>query len=412
MQKAHKGLFLSGALIFCFILIFVYFNGCADEPSSLGLNFVPTDDTSGVRIFNSATDSMVITSSNLKKPTNTSGSPYLMVGKTGTYDSKALLQFYNLSPDYDSSTSVDEATLTIRYHNYYFPSSQSDSLGQVSFDVYKIQKSLTLSQITIDSVNNNSFGTVSQGSFTGSPADDSEEVNISLNTAMVKDWLEYAADTSWPNKNYGIVLSPGISSNVIKGFYSRNTNLKPRLKIRVTKNSNQDTLYYDVSATLSLANNNAINQTSEYFFLQSGIAFIDVLKFDMSKIPSTATINDVQLFLTLDPANSIISNKTLTSLDQYLIGASRVTDTAGLQTELKKYLSPLPSNNVFTIRLVSGDNVSPFQKWLSGEANYGLYIYPASIQTTLDLFAIYNTTASDTSKRPKLIIRYTPRITP
>jgi hypothetical protein len=411
MQKPLKGLLPTAALIFCFILISFYSEGCSDEPSSLGLNLVPPGDTGGVRIFDTNVDTMQITMANPKKNVNTSASQYLMVGKTGNYDSKALLQFYNLSRDYDSAT-VNSATITLRYHNYYFPSAQSDSLGQINFDVYKIQKSLTLSTVTLDSVDNNTFGNISQGSYTGTPADDSEEVNISLNTSMVKDWLEYSADTSYPNKNYGIVLSTGISSSVIKGFYSRNTDLKPRLQIIVTKNSDTDTLYYDVSATTSLANNTMISPTNELFFLQSGIAYVGIMKFDMTRLPSTATINDVQLYLTMDPTSSILSNKTLSDNALNKLGAARVTDTAGLQTEVKKYFSSSPANNVFTLRLVSSDNVSPFQRWLTGETNYGLFLYPFNMQSNLDMYAIYNVIASDPSKRPRLVIKYTPRTTP
>ena len=409
MNSIRKKLTIFTALIICYLGFSIYSNGCADEPSSLGLNFIPTGDTAGVVIFDSYIDSMLITSTNHKKLTNTSGSYNLMVGKNGNYDSKALIQIYNLSDAYDSAV-VNSATLTLKYRNYYFPRAQSDSLGQVSFEIFKINESLNLGTITLDSVDNNTFGNISQGSYTGVPASDSEEVIINLNTSMIKDWLESEADTGYANKNYGIVLSPNNSSNVIKAFYSSvnslGSDVKPELRIIVTKNSDTDTLVYDATGTLSLVNNTTIAQTNELFFLQAGIAYGQVLKFDLSKIPSTATINDVQLYLTIDPVNSILSNQS-----SNIISSAQVTDTAGLVTENILYKSGTSASNKYTIRLIKSTAVCPFQRWLLGETNYGVFFFPETIQSDLDLYAIYNTTASDPTKRPRLVIKYTPRTT-
>lgn len=396
-------------LITCSIGLSVFVTGCADEPSSLGLDFIV--DTGSVVLFDSNVDTMQITSTNRKVYTNTSGSVNLMVGKERNYDSKALLKFRNLDTGYANAI-VNSAKLILKYNNYYFPATQSDSLGQISFDVFKILKELDLGKITIDSVNNNTFGTVSQGNYTGSPTSDSQEVSISLNTTMVKDWLKHASDSGYSVKNYGIVLSPGNSSNVIKAFYSSaslvSNVLKPELYVIVTRNNDIDTLRYDATATLSLVNNPSIAQSNEYFYLQAGIAYIQILKFDMSNIPTNATINDVQLYLTLDPANSVIQKKA-----ESVIRASQITDTAGLVIENFAYIGLPPSiENKYVIRLVSPFHVSPFQRWLMGGTNYGLYIYPTTLQTNLDLYTFYNTNAADAQKRPRLVIKYTPRISP
>ena len=410
IKSAPGGLLILAALITCLIGLSVYTTGCADEPSSLGLNLIPPGDTSGVRVFDSYIDTMLITPTSHKKLTNTYSSGNLMVGKNGNYDAKSLLLFSSLSNAYDTAT-VNSATLKLKYRNYYFPSSNSDSLGQIAFDIYKINDTLNFGSITLDSIDNTTFGTVSQGSYTGSPTADTQEVNISLNSSMVKDWLEVAADPNYSNKNYGIVLSPSIASNVIKAFYSAsygNDDLKPELEIIVTKLGHTDTLKFNATSSLSLVNT-TINQTSELFFLQSGVAYVEVLKFDLSKIPSTATINDVQLYLTLDSSNSILSRQS-----SKIIGAERVTDTAGLVTDntaIYNNTTP-PSNNKFMIRLLNNAYPSPFQRWLLGETNYGLYIRPTTIQQNLDLYAFYNTTASDPAKRPRIVIKYTPRVLP
>jgi hypothetical protein len=327
-----KASFLS---IMVVLSLSLYTIGCADDPSSLGLNFIPPGETTGVRIFDSYIDTMLITSSNVKYYVNTSGSGNLMVGKNGNYDAKGLVRFSGLSADYDSAT-VNSATLILNYRNYYFPVSMSDSLAQIEFDVYKINRNLNFSTITLDSVNSSTFGTVSQGNYTGSPTADSQDVNISLNTTMIKDWLENAADTGYANKNYGIVLSPGNSSRVVKAFYSGllsiSENLRPKLKIIVTKNGDTDTLVTTVSSTISLVNTSILSG-NETFSLQAGISYVQVMKFDLSKLPSTATINDVQLFLTLDSANSQFSKQT-----SHTIFGQYINDSAGLKTDAYQFL--------------------------------------------------------------------------
>jgi hypothetical protein len=49
---------------------------------------------------------------------------------------------------------------------------------------------------------------------------------------------------------------------------------------------------------------------SPTFILQAGISYVQVISFDVSKIPSSATINDAKLYLTLDSANSVFTNQT------------------------------------------------------------------------------------------------------
>jgi hypothetical protein len=407
--KSINFLILAKTLVALFTVMTFFTMGCADDPSSLGLNFIPPGETTGVRTFDSYIDTMQITSVNVRKYVNTSTSPNLMVGLNGTYNAEGLLRFGGLSNNYDSAT-VNSATLTLSYRNYYFPVSAADSLGQIAFDVYKINRNLNFSTITLDSVNNSTFGTVSQGSYTGSPAADSLLISINLNTSLVKDWLEYAADTSYPNKNYGIVLSPSAASAVIKAFYSGlssiSENIRPKLTIIVTKNNDTDTLTTSSSATISLVNA-SIMPNPETFSLQAGVSYVQKMSFDLSKIPSTATINDVQLYLTLDSANSKFSAQT-----SFSIAAQYISDTTGLVTDGFSFTGSPAANGQYLIRVISNFQASPFQRWLLGAANNGIMIRASNQLTNLDLFSFYNITVSDPGKKPRVVIKYTPRTTP
>lgn len=407
MKKNNYLLFVFSVLLV--VILSLLTESCADDPSSLGLKFLPPGETTGVKIFDSFTDTMVITPTNIKKRVNTSSSGNFLVGTSGSYISKALLKFNNLSTSYDSAV-VNSATLTMKYRNYYFPNTSADSLGQTGFDIFKVQQDLNLTTITLDSVNSSSFGTTSQGNYTGFLTADSQEINISLNTDMVKDWLYSAANASWPNKNYGVAFIPNAGSTALKAFYSTQTisGLKPLLQIIVTKNNRTDTLYTEDAQSVSLVDGTPV-PGSESFSIQSGIGYIEVLKFDMSHIPNTATINDAQLFLTLDTAHSIFSSQTL-----YSIYSAYISDTAsGIVTSGRPYESSISGSQYIT-RLAEYryGQASPFQIWLDGQANYGIELYTKSFSSNLDLFSFFNVNASDPSKRPRVIIKYTPRVTP
>ncbi|MEO8513580.1 MAG: DNRLRE domain-containing protein [Ignavibacteria bacterium] len=385
----------------------IYTIGCADDPSSLGLNFIPPGETTGVRIFDSYIDTMPITSANFRYYVNTSGSKNLMVGKSGSYETKALVQFGDLGDTHDSAT-VISAKMFLKYKNYYFPQTTSDSLGQIAFDVFKVEQSLNYSTITYDSVSTTAFGNVSQGSYIGIPTADTQEVEISLNTSMVKDWLEYAADSSYSVKNYGIVLSPGNSSVCIKGFYSSNNDdaVKPRLEIILTKNNVTDTISTKTSANISLSNT-SFTPSTETFNLQAGVSFVQQMHFDMSHIPSTATINDVQLYLALDSANCIFSAQST-----YNILGQFINDSSGLKSDLFTFYGNPSGNGQYMMRLVSNGTPSPFARWLSGETNYGLLLFAGNQTVNLDRYVFYKESASDPLKRPRVLIKYTPRVIP
>lgn len=397
------------ASMFVIASLAIYTIGCADDPSSLGLNFIPPGETTGVRIFDSFIDTLPITSENRIYYVNTSGSTNLMVGKTGSYESKGLLKFTNLIDTFDNSTVVS-ATLKMSYKNYYFPSTMADSLAQISFDVNKIEQSLDFSTITYDSVNSSTFGTTSQGNYTGIPTADSQEVTISLNTTMVNDWLKVAADTSYSVKNYGIVLTPNNSSAAIKGFYAAATGVddkdRPELEIIVTKNGVTDTFSTISNGTISLSKTD-FAPSSETFNLQAGVSYVQVMKFDLSRMPQTATINDVQIFFSIDSLNSVISGQTTKAIySQY------INDSAGLKTDITTFEGTPSGSGQYMMRMVRAGVSSPFQRWLLGQTNYGLMLFAGGQALNLDRYVLYKETASDPAKRPRVIIKYTPRVIP
>lgn len=387
------------SLYFIIILVtsfgLISLQSCENNPSDLGLEFI-LSDTLGTIVLNSNTDSMQISSNNYKRFVNNYNSGYFMVGKYQGYESKSFLRFNNISPDYDSAT-VISAKIKIHYAKYAF----QDTLGNVSFNIYGLNNKYNFTSITNDSINSGSIGTTSLGNYSGNPLD-TNAILIPLDNNTAKNWLEYAADTSYASKNYGVALVPNSSSTTIKAFgsvYNSSPNLYPQLVIVVSKNSKTDTITY-YAETLSLTNNLTPITIADRFILQNGISYNNILNFDISKLPGKVTINEAYIRLKLDRANSYIFSNSGQSFV-----FSMVTDSAAKTNDGLTFSAIQEDSVTYTIRL---NNI--FQKWnYNPSSNLGVQVKNNFDAINLDKFVFFNSAVQDTSKRPKLIIRYTPR---
>ncbi|HMQ67526.1 MAG TPA: hypothetical protein PKA90_00465 [Ignavibacteria bacterium] len=387
----------SFGIIFLLILSNVFIS-CEDDPTSVGITFIDPDDTTTTRVLDSQIDTMEITADNYSYYINTYTSGSFMIGNYQNYTSKSMLKFVEVSPDYDSSKIIS-AVLTLRYNGYYF---QQDK-GLTSFDIYKMTSDFNYPDVNYDSVTSSDYGNVSQGSYLGTPSD-TQQINIPLNNSLAGEWLEYAADTSYQFKNYGLMLLPNASSNTIKGFYSfvNTTELIPFVTIILTKNGVQDTVTLNISEQVSLTNAPLSVVPADRFALQTGIAFRNVLNFDLSKLPPNVIINNVHFTFTLDSKNSFISP----DVDRRItIGA--VIDSTTNTDSLFIAVSPIDSVNY----IASSTNLNGiFQRWNTGSLpNLGLSMRTITESTNLDYFVFYSPTYSDASLVPRIRITYTPR---
>lgn len=338
---------------------------------------------------------MTITSQNYKKFATDYVTSAFLVGRYQNYESKTLLKFTNIGTDFDSST-VISATLKLKTSGYYF----KDEMGTTDFDIYQALENFNYTTVTFDSINSSNIGNISLGNYSG-VVNDSQTIDISLNNQIVKDWFEYAADTNYAVKNYGVLLQPRISSTTVKGFYSSSTNtidLVPSLTVIYSKNNEVDTLLLDFSefASMSDAPSSVIPQ--EHFLLQNGVAYRDILNFDLSKLPPNVIINNATLEFTLDNSLSFISVTTPTTIIiGMVIDSSAKTDSLFTQAFLEDSIKYSVSIN------------SIVQRWNSGELpNFGITLKNIFEIQNLDNFAIYSPAYTDPNKRPRLKITYTP----
>ncbi len=381
------------------ILTLPLLTSCENNPNNIGITFI-TSDTTSTRLLDSQLDTMQISYNNYKQFINTSTASSFMIGNYNGYISKSLLKFSSIGPEFDSAK-VISAVLTMRYNDYFF----KNEMGLTSFNIYRINTNLNFSTITFDSVNSSSFGTASMGSYSGSPVD-TAAISITLNNQFVKDWLEYAADSNYAVKNYGFILSPDIASSAIKGFYSFNnsTELIPAIKIIISKNGALDTLNLVTSTYVTLSDAPSTIIPSDRFILQNGIAFRNILRFDLSKLPANVIINNATIEFTLDNTSSYITGSTDKS-----IFLAAVIDSINKTDSLSTQVFPLDSVTYSTLVSSSGIN-SVFQRWNSGVLpNLGFTMKNFSEIQNLDNFVFYPPTAADISKRPRLKIIYTIR---
>jgi hypothetical protein len=257
--------------------------------------------------------------------------------------------------------------------------------------------------VTYDSVSTSDYGNISQGSYNGTPAD-TQQISVALNNQLAKDWLEYAADTSYAVKNYGVILLPNANSTTIKGFYSINntTNLIPVLTIIYTKTGKQDTTIINFSQEVTLSNAPYSIIPAERFVLQSGVAYRNILNFDLSKLPNNVIINNVTLTFTLDNNSSFISPTT----DKRVV-IGMVTDSVTKTDSLFTDVFQLDS---MTYSLSSTSLNAIFQRWNSGiSPNLGLSMKNYFEIQNLDYFVFYAPDAAEISFRPRIKITYTLR---
>ncbi|MCI0474348.1 MAG: hypothetical protein L0Y76_12270 [Ignavibacteria bacterium] len=378
---------------------FIIFQSCDNNPNDLGLEYI-LSDTLGTKVLNSNTDSMAISYNNFRKYVNTYSSLYFTVGKYQGYESKTLLRALNISENYDSSV-VLSSYIKINYNKYAY----RDTLGSVSFGIYSLTKKYDLALITNDSFSTSSVGTSLLGSYSGTP-NDTAQILIPFDNTTAKNWLNYAADTNYPQKNYGIIFVPNGGSTTIKGFGTQFkpssiiTNLVPKVIITALKNGDTTTLIYDLETT-SLSTTTDSPYLADRFVLQNGISYHSILNFDISKLPSGVIINQALLRLKLDRDNSYISPGTNKKLLFNL-----VTDSAAKTVDVTTgYISSEPDSVTYTVTLTP-----VFFRWNNASAsNYGVYIRNAYDILNLDKFYFYGPNVQDTTKRPLLIIRYTPK---
>ena len=372
--------------LFALLAVFVpvVWLGCNDEPTSVGLGLLSSQEL--VRV-----DTITVTTasgSTVRTYINTGSSGNILLGRSLGYEARALLQFSNI-PDTLRSVTVDSAKL-ILIPSYRF----GESHGLLSFTVNKMVQGWTEHGITWDSVTTSSYEATTRGGF-GRTVADFDSVVVSLDPNLVMEWFQNVGT----NPIQGIILIPTGGSNVIVGFTSFDSTQsprKPQLLVYYSKGGAQSTIASSSGLDAYVANIDNLASDPNLLYVQAGVAYRSIVKVDFSLIPQHSGIHGATLELTLNRSASRLNTQSVDSLFSFFLAS---TDSAiNASIALGRRLDPNSDVYTFTI-------TPDVQRWINGQANFGLRIQAAAEPTTLDLFTLYSSSASP-SLRPRLKIIY------
>lgn len=373
--------------------------GCSDDPSvlnSVGTQMLLTKivvktDTLGAS-----------TSSTLKQYVPMNGRTNLL-GRSGGYSAYMLVHFYPSYLPQRDTVLVLSASLGLRGVGWF-----GDSSAAFSFNAYETSRSWGQSTFTWDSLAglyNSDPGSL-RGSYSGTIAQDTEWVSMNLDTAMVRRWLQPITHTD----NYGIILIPTPNANVVRSFhefqFGSNDSLYPKLTViaRNLAGTVTDTAVYKVGQDTFVGNIDNLNSNPELVYAQAGVSYRSTMKFDVSSIPRGAIINQAQLTLVYDHASSRLNRFTADTA----VAAHTLLDAADYtKFELqgtRSTVDSLTSTGKFRF-----DIRRQVQYWIrNASTNHGLLLRPANANefSSFDLLTFFNQSAQDTTKRPRLIVKY------
>ena len=355
--------------------------GCSEEPSSVGIGLLSSQDL----IQLDTTEITAATGTSIRKHINTGLSANLLVGKVLGYEARALLKFSPI-PDTLKTVTVLSANLILN-PGYRFGSPEN----VLAFTVHKMTQGWTQTGVTWDSIATNSYESTVRGTFTRVVAD-SDSVAVSLDTSMVRNWLQVAGTEAI----HGVILVPTAASNTILGFRSFQSDNIPRLVVVYSKNGVQSTITLSAGQDAYVADIENLATDPGLLYVQAGVAYHSILRFDFSQVPEHAGIHRATLELTLNRATSRLNSQSVDSVIAFFLSTG---DSISLGSGVFGFRQD-SILDVYTFRITS--NV---QRWVNGRANFGLQIEAFAVSTTLDLFTFFSPSA-DATLRPRLKVFY------
>lgn len=323
----------------------------------------------------------------------------LMLGKFQNYESWAFVSFLLPESLRVAVIKINDAKIQFRT-NYHF----GDSLSPLSFVAHRALKSWFGDSLTLDSLNAGGYYDPNPISAQfNSTVGDTDKIQFSIDTAMVRSWFVNFPDTV--SANLGVVLRP-TNTNVIKGFMSfseRNpTALRPQLIIRYAKGNDTGSVAISAGSARFIADISYQNlvQNLDLVYVQSGVSYLGFLNFlNTNPIPTKASIHRAQLELTLNPGASRFNSYTVDSLVVFFVDAFGVNPRAPTDISEGKVVAGR--------KLYSFDIQQYVQGWVRGSPNRSVAIQTYSFLETLDLFVFYGEN-SGAALKPRVVVTYSP----
>jgi hypothetical protein len=383
-------------ILFLFILALFY--SCTDEPSSLGIELIGSENISA-KIFDTAVDTTAQSTSYFKKVIALGSADWILIGKYQDITASALLRFVFGLPDSlkndlkDGNINVLDSWIILRTRYVY-----TDSMAAMNFTVHKVNSSWSSTAFTIDSLSKLVYEPNDVSSqFT--PTD--TLYTFHLDGALPLAWMKNTADKT-VESNFGIYLDPSLSSTKVVGFQAFNAISADAAKLFVVIEKPGvyvDTINGFIAADISLVDRpNVPSLPAGLISVQSSVAINSRLTFDLGKVPASVVINKAEIFIAPDTIASIKGSKFNNSLKlSYL----RYADSLNVEGN--------PSFLSFKDNKYTGDVTLFVRNWINRKENNGILIESGSPTSGLELLALKGSDYFEISERPRLLITYTVR---
>ncbi len=374
-------------ITFTFVLSLII--SCSDDPTDLGIGLIPQQDklrNYSLTIRATSDTSFIY---RIKGISSSLIGFYRDVNSDSTLESRALIQFSGFTAIPKTADSLS-AVIKIPI-NYMFKKSS----GNLKLSVHEIsqpwdEKTFTWDNCAIDGFYNTNIETT----FVRSNINSTDTVLAFDVTPIVDRWVK--AETDVPN---GIILIPvtdTLYSNIIVG--ARNS--IDTMVVTYYDAGTKKTLSI-VAAQQSFVANGLLPNIDTVSFIQAGVGYRNLMRFDISSIPRRASITQAIFEVTSDETSSLRNSYSHDSLLVYLARNDTFPYASiALGTICTKSSD---SSRVF----YSADIKTLVQQWVVHEPNYGLVLTSYGELTSFDRFAIFRASSQDLSRRPKLKINYT-----
>lgn len=373
-------------------VIFIFYS-CSDSPGLVGVDLLNPGDL--IELKETNCDSLPQSSSNFYGDIQTGSASLVMLGNYNSVDCSFFARFdFNYLED-TLLTDLLDGDITINSATISMVSVYTVGEGSGTFDytAHEITNDWGWTTFTKDSLTKFTFNTADISS--NKTVEDDSLYTFRIDNAVALNWLVSEADSSY---NKGLYIKPTAGLNKIVGFNCASSSY-PAVTITIAYEKPgvyKDTLYYDASNYLYIANKQNSIPVDENIYIQGGLPIRSKLKINIPDLPATSKINKADLELTIDTAASKYGDPTYASLKAYLL-----TSENEIEYDSTTYIVLYKSDGIF-----SGNIASYVQRWVNGEANYGLLISDLYEEEDVDSWVLKGSSASILEEKPKLKIIY------
>jgi hypothetical protein len=358
--------------------------GCTDDPpNAVGSDLLPSKDQLKI---DSLSFAAVASSDSLTKLAGNSGR--ILLGRSQGIESRVLMQFSIGSSDFPSAR-IDSAVLTLNLE-YRF----KDTVGTLGFVIRNIDSGWNASTFTWDSLSTRNISDTVIASYPDRQSALSDtRLTLRLDTLMVRKWITRGLAS--------FILLPTVNTTIVTGIQNVITTDSTLPRLSVTYHDTLDSLH-TLNGGYSQASYVATGPTPPadgHIYLQGGLAYRGRVNFDVSQIPTRATISEAVLELHYDASASLTGRPHIDSvLAQINLANGR--DSLGGYSSIGAFTDT--SHRVMSFRI---NNM--VQQWVSHRLpNYGTALRLYAEYSAFDRFAFYGAGASADSLKPRLRIRY------